>query len=263
MKMKKLFLILTAVALSSCAWAKDLAKDKYMRVELSWAGDVYVTPEKIFTICWEDETCTEHDRGSFRLDENGWFYYDETMCIPCLTAVRLGGNCKTDEYAQKQGYFYNPWFGAKYSATSALSENTRGRLRHLRERKPRHIRLRAHKPLRKRGHEGRGLHDSRGEGVLRGRNRNKLTFLDSSSILSECAGMPTQESKKSTGIYQTNLPRQSHPRRSTMKIRHQLIVSHTASRYQPCSFLQSSQSSRNKTACSRKSRNFQNSRSKT
>ena len=125
--MKKLFLILAAaVVLSSVVWAKDLAKDKYMRVELSWAGDVCVTPEKIFTICWEYETYTEHDCGSFRLDENGWFYYDETMCIPCLTAVRLGGNCKTDEYAQKRGYFYNSWFGAKYSATSALSENTRG-----------------------------------------------------------------------------------------------------------------------------------------
>ena len=124
--MKKLFLILSAaVVLSSCAWAKDLSKDKCMRYEHSWAGTSYITPEKIVVICWEDETYTEDDRGSFRLDENGWFYYDETMCIPGLTAVRLGGNCKTDEYAQKQGYFFNPWFGAKYSATSALSENTR------------------------------------------------------------------------------------------------------------------------------------------
>ena len=98
-------ILVAAVVLSSCAWAKDLSKDKYMRYELSWAGSAYITPEKIFTICWEDETYTEHDRDSFRLDENGWFYYDETMCIPGLTAVRLGGNCKTDEYAQKRGYF--------------------------------------------------------------------------------------------------------------------------------------------------------------
>lgn len=124
-KMRKLLFMMTIfLGFIASSFAVDLSKDKYLRFEFTWDSSYFLTPEAIYRICWEGSFYEKLSRSNFRLDENGWFYYDEIMFIPEL-AVKLGGNCKNNEYAQMRGYFYNPWFKVTYSASSSLSENTR------------------------------------------------------------------------------------------------------------------------------------------
>lgn len=122
---KLLFMMTIFLGFIASSFAVDLSKDKYLRFEFTWDSSYFLTPEAVYRICWEGSFYEKLSRNDFRLDENGWFYYDEIMFIPGLGAVKLDGNCENNEYAQMRGYFYNPWFKVTYSASSSLSENTR------------------------------------------------------------------------------------------------------------------------------------------
>lgn len=123
--MKKSLLLVIALILAIIpAFTEDLAKDKYMSFDFTWDSSYYLTPQAIYRVCWEGEFYEKLNRKDFRLDKNGWFYYKETMFIPEL-GVKFGGTFKNNEYAEKLGLFYNPWFKATYTASSSLSENTK------------------------------------------------------------------------------------------------------------------------------------------
>lgn len=129
-RLEKIIILTALFLLATPSFSQDLelAKDDYLTFSSSWPYEQYVTPEKIYVFCYEDDTYTEKSRSLLRLDKDGYFYYGGLVLIPGAIPHVLfnsDGSGKTEEYAKKQGYFYQPYFGTSYTATSELSENTK------------------------------------------------------------------------------------------------------------------------------------------
>lgn len=126
--MKKIFfllLILLFIPQILFSQNKDISKDVYMSFGFRWSDYLYVTPEKIFSFCNEDETYRELDRSIFRLDSSGYFFYEDDILIPGSPCVLLSKNGITSRYAKQRDYFYKHFYEAKYSASSELKEKTK------------------------------------------------------------------------------------------------------------------------------------------
>lgn len=128
--MKKRFFILGLFFLGQLVFAQnaDYAKDAYFSFMVSWHSQEYVTPEKIYSFCFEDDTYREIDRSSFYLDKSGYFYYGGSILIPGIPLVTFGNvteETQTNDYAKKQGYFFRPYYKTQYTASSELIENTK------------------------------------------------------------------------------------------------------------------------------------------
>ena len=133
--MKKTFVIITLIMMSVLsgsslfAQTSDAAKDDYLIIEKGWPYIDYITPEEIISVCTEDDFYKVYDRSLFRLDRNGYFYYDNDIIIPgAIPYVSLPTDSslmKTSSYAQSKGIFYSDSYKPDFQASSELMENTR------------------------------------------------------------------------------------------------------------------------------------------
>lgn len=129
MKKRIIFLLAVFVCFTKVyAQAKDLSKDKYYSLNLAWYSTHYVTPQCIYEVNNEEETYTKLKRNRIYLDKTGYYHFDDKVFIPGLMAVKFDlkkGRLFNDSYAEERGVYFNDSFGAKYSASSSLSEKTK------------------------------------------------------------------------------------------------------------------------------------------
>ena len=133
MKKRIIFLLAVFVCFTKVyAQAKDLSKDKYYSLNLAWYSTHYVTPQCIYEVNNEEETYTKLSRNRIYLDKTGYYHFDDKVFIPGLMAVKFDlkkGRLFNDSYAEEKGVYFNDSFGAKYSASSSLSEKTKNEIK--------------------------------------------------------------------------------------------------------------------------------------
>lgn len=135
--MKKIFyisvLLLGMGLVSNISFAEDFSKSDYLYFSISWASNNIVTPETIYFVGTEENVYDELPRSRFHLDKDGWFYYSDAyqknLLILGYPSVNFNigdsNSWKTSEYEKEKGIFYSSNFGASYTATSELKENTK------------------------------------------------------------------------------------------------------------------------------------------
>lgn len=126
--MKKIFFIFFMICTNVLVFAqtKDNAKDDYFSFSTNGYAVNYLTPDVIYSFCYEDDTYRTLDRKSFHLDDNGFFYYSSLILIPgAIPDVVLNSGGQTSDYAKSQKRFYNYYYKTKFTASSELIEQTK------------------------------------------------------------------------------------------------------------------------------------------
>lgn len=124
--MKKIVLSLFAlISFCSLSAAEDLSKDKYIKFYLTWDSAYLAGPGELYYINYEGDFYNSQDRNQMRLDENGYFYFNDKIFIPGKQNVYFDGELKNDPEAEEYSFYYNSAYGVDYKASSELSEKTK------------------------------------------------------------------------------------------------------------------------------------------
>lgn len=128
--MKKSFSIVVLLILFQIgltANTNDYSSDKYFSFSWYWTSTHYVTPEKVYECNVEEEYYQIFDRSSVRLDENGYFYFKNTIFIPGIFYTHFDlekGWYK--KFHSDSGSYVGSYLGTKYDASSYLTEKNKG-----------------------------------------------------------------------------------------------------------------------------------------